>query len=156
MENICKFRLDSVGLEFVLKSNVFTTDQKITILNAVDVLIIDNNTDLAYLIFEILLNKKSCQKVNFLQVEKLVAQKIHIHKKVKLITKQAEHLTSLEIARLLTLSGPPLSGIPNNQKPSVENIEIYKELAEMLINKSILSSFKEDDKGMIRLHPKRT
>ena len=156
LENIGKFGLDPVGLKIILKSKVVSADQKIIILNNVDAGIIDDNADLARLIFEILLSKESCPKLNLPLVESLVAQDIHIHEKVKLIVKQAEHLASLEIEKLLTLSGPPISGIPNNQKPIVENNEIYKQLAEMLIEKGILSSFKEEDKGMIRLHPKRT
>ncbi|MDO8349771.1 MAG: hypothetical protein Q7S94_01295, partial [Gallionella sp.] len=156
LEKIGEFGLDSVGLKIILKSKDVSADQKITILNNVDAGIIDDNTDLVRLIFEILLSKESCPKLNLPLVESLVAQSSHIHEKVKLIVKQAEHLEIAEIEKLLTLSGPPISGIPNNQKPIVENNETYKQLAEMLIAKGILSSFKEEDKGMIRLHPKRT
>ncbi|RFC38213.1 MAG: hypothetical protein DID89_2727548419 [Candidatus Nitrotoga sp. CP45] len=156
LDNIGEFELDAVGLKIILKSKVVSADQKITILNNVDAGIIVENSELTLLIFEILLSKESCSKLNLPLVESLVAQDVYIHEKVKLIVKQAEHLASLEIEKLLTLSGPPISGIPNNQKPIVENNDIYKQLAEMLIEKGILSSVKEDDKGMIRLHPKRT
>ncbi|MEQ1726604.1 MAG: hypothetical protein HOP24_08215 [Sideroxydans sp.] len=156
LKEIEKFTLDPTGLMHLIKSKVVSTDQKITILNSVDAGIIDDNTDLVRLIFEFLLSQNSCPKLNLSLVESLVAQSLPIDEKVKLIVNQAADLATSEIENLLTLSGPPISGIPNNQKPTVENNETYKQLAEMLIDKGILSSFKEEDEDTIRMYPKKS
>ncbi len=156
LKEIEKFTLDPTGLMHLIKSKVVSTDQKITILNSVDAGIIDDNTDLARLIFEFLLSQNSCPKLNLSLVDSLVSQSLPIDEKVKLIVNQAADLATSEIENLLTLSGPPISGIPNNQKPTVENNETYKQLAEMLIDKGILSSFKEEDKDTIRMYPKKS
>lgn len=156
LKEIEKFTLDPTGLMHLIKSKVVSTDQKITILNSVDAGIIDDNSDLARLIFEFLLSQNSCPKLNLSLVDSLVSQSLPIDEKVKLIVNQAADLATSEIENLLTLSGPPISGIPNNQKPTVENNETYKQLAEMLIDKGILSSFKEEDKDTIRMYPKKS
>jgi hypothetical protein len=64
-------------------------------------------------------------------------------------------LATPEIEKLLTLSGSPISSIPNNENPSIEKNKTYKQLAEMLIEKGILSSFEEDG-DVIRMNPKKT
>jgi hypothetical protein len=156
LKEIKKFPLDSTGLMYLIKSKAVSSDQKILILSSVDSGIIDNRPDLARQIIEFLLSQKSCPKLNLPLIENLVAQNVSVEKKVKLIVKQAENFQPFEIGRLLTLSGPPISGIPNKQKPTVENNETYKQLAEMLIDKGILSSFKVEDEDTIRMYPKKS
>ena len=156
MENIGKLELDSTGLMHLLKSKIVSIDQKLTILNNISVGIVDDQSDLTRLIFEFLLSQESCPKLNLSLVESLVTQSGPLHEKVKLIVKQAGDLATAEIEKLLTLSGPPISGISNNQKPTVENNETYIQLAEMLIDKGILSSFKEEDEDTIRMYPKKS
>lgn len=156
LDNISKFELDSTGLSHLLKSKVISTDQKVTIMNNVDAGVVDDQPDLTRLIFEFLLNQESCPKLNLSLVENLVTQNGPLDEKAKFIVKQAGDLTATEIENLLALSGPPISGIPNNQKPTVENNETYKKLAEMLIDKGILSSFKEEDENTIRMYPKKS
>lgn len=156
LENIEKYKLDSTGLMHLLKSKVVTADQKITILNSVDADILSDNIVLVRLAFEFLLSQKSCPKINFPIVESLASQSMPIQDKVKLIIEQAKHLTTSEIEKLITRSGPPLSGITSNQKPTFENNKTYKQLAEMLIELGILSSFKEEDEDTIRMYPKKS
>jgi hypothetical protein len=155
LEDVGKFVLDSTGLLHLLKSKVASPDQKLIILNSVDADIIDEQTDLVRLIIKFLLSQNSRLKLNLPLVENIVAQSIPIQEKAMLIVKQAGDLETSEIEKLLTLSGPPISGISNNQKPSVENNETYKQLAEILIAREILSSFKEEDGNMLRMYPKQ-
>jgi hypothetical protein len=155
LENIGKFELDSTGLTHLLKSKIVSADQKFTILNNIDAAIFDDNAILTHLIFEFLLSQKAHPKLNLSLVENLIAQSSPIHEKAKLIIKQAKHLATPEIEKLLTLSGSPISSIPNNENPSIEKNKTYKQLAEMLIEKGILSSFEEDG-DVIRMNPKKT
>lgn len=152
LENIGKFELDSTGLIHLLKSKAVSGDQKITILNSIDAAIFDDNAVLVRLIFEFLLSQKTLPQLNLSLVENLIAQSNPIHEKVKLIIKQAKHLVTTEIEKLLTLSGSPISGIPNNENPSIEKNKAYKQLAEMLVEKGIISSFEEDG-DVIKMYP---
>ena len=155
LKDVGKFELDSTGLTHLMKSKVVSPDQKLAILNSVDAGIIDEQTDLVRLINKFLLSQETHMKLNLSLVENIVAQSIPIHEKAMLIVNQAGDLKTSEIEKLLTLSGPPISGISNNQKPTVENNETYRQLAEILIAREILSSIKEEDGNMLRMYPKQ-
>lgn len=155
LENISKYKLDSVGLQMLLNSKTISADQKITIVGNVDATIFDNKVELTSSIYQILLGQAACPKLNLPLLEMLLKQNIPMLEKVRLFMTQADNLDVSVISNLLILFGSPISGITSNQHPTVENNEAYKLFSNKLIGKGILSSFKEDG-DTLRLYPKKS
>ncbi|MDD4963444.1 MAG: hypothetical protein PHI11_05930 [Gallionella sp.] len=154
LQNIATYELDAVGVKYLLKSEAVTTDQKITIIHHVDANTFDGDTELARLVYAILLNPKAHSELRLPLLEVLLKQDRQLSEKVRLLNSQMDFLAEPVISSLITSLGSPFLGIASNQQPVIENSSLNKQFAEKLKEKGIISSFKEKD-GKLRLYPKK-
>lgn len=153
LEGVAKYALDAEELSYLLSSEIITADHKIKIFESIDASIVDINYKLSKLIYDILLNQKVCHQLPLPMLEILLKQNESLLDKVKLFNSQFDYLDESVISDLLIFIGKPISSIVENKQPTVANNDTFREFAEKLKEKSVISSYKEDG-DTLRLYPK--
>lgn len=148
------YTLDGAEILALLNSSEFNQQQKVSIIQNTDSSIIVENEELSNVISNILAECQ-CIKLDFDVFENLIRFGNQMVNKLKLIYNYIDSLDDAEIRTLLSLLTWPYSDVAQKgKKPTLEKSELILKILNKLMDRGLISSFKEKD-GKYKVYSKK-
>lgn len=152
LETLDKYKFNSEDILMLLHSRSFNLEQKWMIVQSLSVSELPAEIELAEGISKLALENGVVIGAEFLTY--LMESEINVESKLYLVLSQIDNMENDEIMESMMKLGSPYSEITERKRPLIESNELTQRLVETLVQRDIISSYK-DERGAIRVHTKQ-